>query len=94
MARIDGLSWDERAEEHIASHGVSFDEVEQAVGEIRYARRSGEYLLVIGKTASGRHLTVILDDEGDGLWYPVTARPTSKSERKLVRRRRNVKGTR
>ncbi len=28
MARIDGLSWDERAEEHIASHGVSFDEVE------------------------------------------------------------------
>jgi uncharacterized DUF497 family protein len=41
MVRIDGLSWDERSEEHLATHGVTFEEIERAVGEIRYARRSG-----------------------------------------------------
>ena len=58
MIRIDGLSWDERSEEHIAAHGVTFEEVEQAVEELQYARRSGEYLLIIGQSASGRFLTV------------------------------------
>ena len=88
MIRIDGLAWDERSEEHIAVHGVTFDEVEQAVMNLLYARRSGPYQLVIGQTESGRYLTVILDYEGGGLWYPVTARPTSRAERRLVNNRR------
>ena len=87
MVRIEGLSWDEWCEDHIAEHGVRFEEVEQAVQDIHYNRRSGEYLLVIGQAASGRYLTIVLDDEGDGIWYPVTARPTSRSERNLLRRK-------
>ena len=83
---IEGLSWDERSEDHIAGHGVTFEEVEQAVQDILYNRRSGEYQLIVGLTASGRYLTVVLDDEGDGIWYPVTARPTTRSERSLLRR--------
>ena len=85
--QIESLSWDEWCEEHIAGHGVRFEEVEEAVQDILYNRRSREYLLVIGRTSSGRYLTVVLDDEGDGFWYPVTARPTNRSERKLVRRK-------
>ena len=88
MIRIDGLAWDERSEEHIAVHGVAFYEVEQAVMNRLYARRSGPYLLVIGQTDSGRYLTVILDYEGSGLWYPVTARPTNRAERRMVNNRR------
>ena len=86
MIRIDGLSWDDRAEDHIAKHGVKFEEVEQAVMNYLDARkgRSG-YLLVIGQTESGRYLLVVLDDEGEGIWYPVTARPASQSERRMAR---------
>ena len=88
MIRIDGLAWDERSEEHIAIHGVTFDEVEQVVTNRLHVRRSGPYQLVIGQTNSGRYLTVILDYEGGGLWYPVTARPTSHAERRMVNNRR------
>ena len=88
MIRIDGLAWDERSEEHIAVHGVAFYEVEQAVMNLLHVRRSGPYQLVIGQTDSGRYLTVILDYEGDGLWYPVTARPTSRAERRMINNRR------
>ena len=88
LIRIEGLSWDERSEEHIATHGIRFEDVEEAVQRILYHRRSGEYLLVIGQDASGRHLTIVLDDDGDGLWYPVTARLTSGSERRLLKRKK------
>jgi uncharacterized DUF497 family protein len=87
MIQIDGLSWDERAEDHIARHSVRFEEVEQAVEGRLHIRRSGSYLLVIGQAHSERYLTVVLDHEGDGIWYPVTARDCSDSERRLARRR-------
>jgi uncharacterized DUF497 family protein len=87
MVLIEGLTWDERAEEHIWRHGVAFEEVQQAVLEFRYARRSGPYLLVIGQTLQGRYLAIVLDDEGDGLWYPVTAREATTGERRLAARR-------
>ena len=40
MPHIEGLRWDEEAEDHIARHGVAFWEVEEAVASIRYAKRS------------------------------------------------------
>ena len=87
MIRIDGLAWDERAEDHIARHFVRFEEVEQAVEGRLHIRRSGAYLLVIGQAYSGRYLTVVLDHERAGIWYPVTARDSTASERRLARRR-------
>lgn len=92
MARFDDITWDERADDHIAAHGVRYIEVKQAVDNILHAHRSGKYMLVIGQTESGRYITVILDDEGDGLWYPVTAMPTRQSEMKFVRRRKGKRG--
>ena len=86
VLRIDGLSWDEDGEEHIRQHGVKFEEVEEAARNISYARRSRGYLQAIGQTDGGRYLLLILDDEGDGIWYPVTARPATESEMRLARR--------
>ena len=83
MSRIEALSWNEQAEEHIRRHGVTFWEVEEAVQHIGYARNSKSYLLVIGQKDAGRYLTVVLDDEGEGIWHPVTARPATQSERRL-----------
>ena len=82
MVYIRGLRWDEEAEDHIARHGVVFWEVEEAVANIRYAKRSRGYLQVIGQTDAGRYLTVILDEEDDGFWYPVTARPATDPEKR------------
>ncbi len=92
MVRIEALSWDEDCEEHIARHSVTFEEVEEAVENRAYARRSRGYLMVLGRTNSGRYLTVILDDEGDGVWYPVTARPMTRSERRLLQKHARVPG--
>jgi uncharacterized DUF497 family protein len=86
MIRIDGLSWNERSEEHAALHSVTFEEIEQVTKNYGYARRSGEYMLVVGQTDAGRYLVAVLDYEGEGIWYPVTARPATKSERRRLRR--------
>ena len=85
MVHIEGLRWDEEAEDHIARHGVVFWEVEEAVANIRYAKRSRGYLQVIGQTDAGRYLTVILDEEDDRIWYPVTARPATENERRRAK---------
>ncbi|HAL47893.1 MAG: BrnT family toxin [SAR202 cluster bacterium] len=86
---VERLSWDEQCEDHIARHGVTFEEVEQAVGNLEYVRRSRGYYLTLGQTDAGRYLVVILDDEGDGVWHPVTARDMQRSERRLLRRKRS-----
>ena len=84
---IEGLSWDERAEEHIQEHGVTPEEVDQALDNILYGpRKHRGYFLLVAQTFGGRYLTVILDDLGDGIWYPVTARPAEPSEIGLAKR--------
>ena len=83
---IEGLSWDEQAEEHIHRHSVTPREVEQAVENILYSRKSGEYFLLVAQTYGGRYLTLILDDLGNGIWYPVTARDSEDSEKRWARR--------
>ena len=85
MPNIEGLVWDEEAEEHIARHGVVFWEVEEAVANIRYAKRSRGRLVILGQTEAGRYLTVVLDEEDDGFWFPVTARPATENERRRAK---------
>ena len=86
MLRIRGLIWDDWNERHIWLHGVEVWEVEEAVENIRYAKRSGDYLMVLAQTYAGRYLTIIIDHEGHGYWYIVTARDMANSERRLLRR--------
>ena len=88
MVTIRGLSWTEEAEEHIALHHVTVEEVEEAVFDHRlyWRRAKNDYRKAIGQTAGGRYLTVILDDEGGGFWYPVTARNATQSERRLLKK--------
>jgi len=47
--------------------------------------------LIIGPTKEGRMITVILDHEGRGKYYPVTARDTSRKERRLYKQEKEVK---
>lgn len=46
--------------------------------------------LIIGPTKDQRMITVILDYEGNGKYYPVTARDASRKERKLYKQEMEV----
>lgn len=74
---------------HIArqNHEATPEEVEQVVFNHRsiVGRAHTGRTLFIGKTKAGRLLTVVLDPEGNGVWFCVTAHPPSATDRKRYR---------
>ena len=88
MIDVRHLIWDAWNSEHIARHGVVPDEVEavchgQPVVSETYEGR----LRVVGPMDQQRMLTIILAPKGDGAYYPVTARPASRKERRRYQER-------
>ena len=86
--RLTRLLWDERNVEHIAQHGISPEEVEQACFSKSKVRRGrcGRYI-VLGRTAGGRHLLVVMAYLGSGEGRVITARDMDPKERALFRRK-------
>lgn len=86
MFVVRRLVWDPGNVAHIARHEVTPEEVEEVChGEpVVQVGKKGRSL-VFGPTLSGRMLTVVLDPESseEGVYYPVTARPTSRRERTI-----------
>ena len=83
MAPIERLIWDPWNVGHIARHGVSMREVEEACTGTFAARHSyAGRILLIGSTNDDRILAVVVEPEGDGAYYVVTARPASRRERR------------
>ncbi|MEO3808806.1 hypothetical protein ABGB17_07365 [Sphaerisporangium sp. B11E5] len=81
------IYWTERAEEHIARHGVVPEEVEEVIFSRPYWQTSGRdgSVLVYGTTDAGRYLLVVLVDsigEPDA-WYVATARDMTQGERRM-----------
>ena len=82
MPFIRALRWDPWNASHIAVHGVTIDEVEEVCGiQPVYSQTYAGRIRVIGPTASGRILMVILAPEAEDVFYPITARPASRIER-------------
>jgi|SRR5580698_10101444 hypothetical protein len=73
---------------HIAGHGVTLDEVREAVLERPYWSAPGRdgTMLVYGRTHAGRYLLVVALD-GDGEAFVVTARDMTDAEKKTFRRK-------
>jgi uncharacterized DUF497 family protein len=83
MLRIRRLNWDPGNIAHIALHQVTVDEAEEVchgdpVSLHSYVGR----IILIGPTEAGRMLAVVLDPAGEDVYYPVTARPASRKERR------------
>ena len=58
----------------------------QAKAKNLYARQTyGDRFLVIGPKADGRLLVLILAPKGSGNYYPVSARPADRKERREYR---------
>lgn len=87
MIHVKELVWDDWNVAHIARHDVTPAEVEevcQAHGMVLQGSKGR--LVFIAPTHAGRLLAVILDPESDadqGVYYPVTARPAARKERRL-----------
>jgi uncharacterized DUF497 family protein len=83
------IRWTEDAEDHIATHAVTPDEVEQLVNSrprlVLAGRQGTEY--VFGTTSAGRYLLVVLAEAIDGRDYVVTAREMTDAERRTFRRK-------
>ena len=84
MLYIYELLFDEWNEDHIARHQIIPEEVEEAcLSEPFVSKTRQNRVRVIGQTDAGRYLTVILAPQGQGVYYPVTARDAAKTERRL-----------
>ena len=88
--RIEYLYWkDHIVEKIIERHGVTPDEVEEVIydgdpeirksGKIRY--------LIWGKSRAGRYLFIVLEEESQGVFVPLTARDMTESEKRAFRKR-------
>ena len=83
------IRWTDKAEDHIAAHNITPDEVEQIVYTrprlVLRGREGTEY--VFGTTDAGRHLLVVLTESIDGRGYVVTVRDMTDAERQAFRRK-------
>ncbi len=91
MITVHRLVWDDWNIGHIARHEVIPKEAEEVCQGDYIVRASyqGRFVL-IGPTSAGRMIAVVLEPlEYAGEYYPVTARPASRKERRLYQ---NQKG--
>ena len=79
---VKELIWDDWNLEHIKKHNVLVSEAEEAGLNFVYHRVTydGRYL-AIGRTAQ-RILTLVLKRFSTGKYYPISARDSSKKERR------------
>ena len=82
---VQDSEWSAR---HIAAHGVTLDEVREAILERPYWAAPGREgtILVYGRTYAGRYLLVVAIDE-NGAAFIVTARDMTDAEKRTFRRK-------
>ena len=86
VVRVKELIWDEYNSDHISKHSVSTIEVEQVcAGRVTALPSHSNRVSVIGKTKTGRMLTIVLARKNASIFYPVTARDTSRKERRWIK---------
>ena len=84
MVRVNRLIWDEWNLNHIAKHGVSRKDVEEAVNDNRAVvwKHKGRYVMIA--SAYGRILFIVLESVQErDVYYVVTARDATKSEKRI-----------
>lgn len=80
------FEWDEHNEDKLLErHGVSAAEAEQCFGNPHTRRRTGEDLLMLGKTDGGRMLLLIYQQKPNGVVRVYSAREMNDRERRVYR---------
>lgn len=86
---IRNLVWGEWNIGHIARHNVKPEEVEEVCGsrKIFVSKVGGQKKRIIGRTLSGRYLTIFLANRGENNYYVVTVRDATIKEKRQYKRR-------
>jgi uncharacterized DUF497 family protein len=92
--KVHQIIWPEDRIDHIARHGVSPDEFEQACfgDPLVYRAKSqgpNPVYYVLGITDAGRYLFLVVIPFPDGNGFPVTARDMTDNEKRRYKRRKN-----
>lgn len=87
--KIRSFEWNEANIEHIARHGVTPEEVEEACDNrpLILKGRSGTYL-IYSQSDAGRFILTIANYRGNGTIRVITARDMTENEKKLCKERR------
>ena len=90
MPWIKGFEWDEDNLSHIAQHGVTPEEAEEALTNAPVVLRGRDgRSLAHGQTEDGRLLFAVYVTRPRGRIRVITARNMKESEKRLWRRRRS-----
>lgn len=84
------FEWDDNNVEHLARHGIDFQEVEEVfLGRaVRLNMRTDapNRVPVLGRTEGGRHILVIYEQKARGFIRPFTGRDMRPHERRFYER--------
>jgi uncharacterized DUF497 family protein len=85
---IRKLLWDSWNSKHIARHHITPEEVETVCHNDPLVLRGQQKsrLVVIGQTEDNQIITIILESQGSGKYYPITAYGASTNDRTLYNR--------
>ena len=84
--RIKRLKWDKGNIFHVARHGITVKDVEDACSGRHIARKAKDRYLIYSETGTGKHIFVVLEKTRDN-FRPVTARDMSESEKKIYKKK-------
>src|SRR3954464_4705050 len=91
MLVISCLIWDSGNGSHVARHQINPEEVVQVCDGDHILRQAYDgRLMLIGPTATGRWVSVVLEPAGDEAYYPVTARPAGRAKSGVFTARRKA----
>ncbi len=84
--RINSFEWNEKNIGHIAEHGVTPEEVEEACNNRPFILKGrGGLYLVYSQTDSGRFLLSVIRYKGRGTVQVITARDMTEREKGLCK---------
>jgi hypothetical protein len=89
--KIHRLIWDSWNEKHmLLKHNVIREEVEDVVFKNPFPKRGKirKRLVLLGETEGKRLLEVVLENRGEGEWYPLTAYDALEEDRVVYERER------
>lgn len=90
---ICAFDWDEKNEDHIAEHGVSITEVEEAIlfqKPFYQKTREGKYV-TYAITEDGRYLFVVFVIRGKTRIRVITARDMTDKEKRYYKKRKGMR---
>ena len=87
---IHSFDWDEKNENHIAGHGVTIFEVEEAILFDRpfYQRSREDKYIVYAVTQEGRYLFIVFVIKDNGWIRVISARDMSEKEKRYYKKKK------